>query len=358
MSIPLVLDFDLGNPTSSGFDFGFISPPVIERDLTPEEKASLISAAQPMHIVDFPSHKPPTKQNSLKRLFSLRSKDKSSPASSKRNSPQEMSARLEVSSKSIYRRPPPITSRRPPTPPSSPGSAPPRLTVQIPDSTFDRASKIFQSIYAAHAIAQETVKEQWGIPTPVSASSSNSRVIFDATDIRHVKNQPEEVMMTFCAEGRSVPKGKWSVTSNFEMRGKDRLWGEYDRNVVNRSPPGALKRPELPPVKEVSPTTNTTTTKTTLPVAKPPLPSNVVQVPVAGTRGRISAFPLPIKSVTPLVIYESTDEYDSSDDEDFKDSEDEWDDEDETTDETSVGEPGEPAWEMLTPAVRVRRDGL
>jgi hypothetical protein len=235
------------------------------------------------------------------------------------------------------------------------------LTVQIPDSTFERASRIFQSIYAAHATAQETVKEQWGIPTPVSASPSVSRVIFDATDIRHVKNQPEEVMMTFCAEGRSVPKGKWSLTPNLEMRGKDRLWGEYDRNVVNRSPPGAMKKPELPPVKEVQPVTNTIpTTKKTSPVTKPLLPSNVVQIPVAGTRGRISAFPLPIKSVMPLVIYESTDEYDSSDDEDFKDSDDEWDDEDEATDKTSVGEPAvqEPAWEMLTPANKVQRGGL
>jgi len=38
----------------------------------------------------------------------------------------------------------------------------PRLTVQIPDSTMDRASKIFQGIYAAHAAALEQVQGQVG----------------------------------------------------------------------------------------------------------------------------------------------------------------------------------------------------
>ena len=44
--------------------------------------------------------------------------------------------------------------------------APPRLSVIIPDSTMDRASKIFQSVYLAH----ELPKQGWTYPTPPSST--------------------------------------------------------------------------------------------------------------------------------------------------------------------------------------------
>jgi len=365
VSVPLVLDFDIAHSSDpatpvNGFDFGFISSPIIDRDLTPEEKATLVNSAAPMHIVQIPSRKP-TKQNSLKRLFSLRkgsNGDKGSPSSSKRNSPQELA---DPAGRSIYTRPPAVGRQRPLSPPSSPGrgTSPPRLTVQIPDSTFDRASKIFQSIYAAHASAQESYssKEQWGIPTPVSASPPVTRVVMNGDEIKHITNAPEDANLSFNAEGRTVPKvkAKWSLTPNVKAMGKsDRLWGNNDdchcTSYEGRTPAFTdSKESEGSATKNV--TTSTTTTTTTPPLAKVQIP---VQVPVTGRRGRISAFPLPITKVVPLTIYESTDEYTSSDEEDFKDSDDEWDDM-----ETSFHRSGEtfkePAWEMLTPANTSRR---
>ena len=361
VSVPLVLDFDIahshdsGTPTN-GFDFGFISSPIIDRDLTAEEKATLVNNAAPMHIVQIPSRKP-TKQNSLKRLFSLRksNSDKGSPSTSKRNSPQELAVTAE---RSIYMRPPAVGRQRPLSPPSSPGrdTLPPRLTVQIPDSTFERASKIFQSIYTAHASAQEsyTSKEQWGIPTPVSASAPVTRAVINGDEIKHIMNAPEDVSLSFNAEGRTVPKvkAKWSLMPNVEMMGKsDRLWGNNEGcrrlSCESRAPSlRNVKESERPAANNATPTT------TTPPLAKAQVP---VHVPVTGTRGRISAFPIPITKIVPLTIYESTDEYTSSEEEDFKDSDDEWDDLETSYHRASGGVFKEPAWEMLTPANRSRQ---
>ena len=210
ISLPMmILDFDLALhqdarkfSADGTLKVDLEKPPPTARTLTPEEKADLLSSIPPMHIINI-ARPEPKRKSPLRRLFSLRktpdhkrtkssatlnvrsppSPPKSSLSSKgspvrqspvmlrdspvqNKSTPNRMGgtpgAKVGLKSTSIYTRP------APPSPPPSPQAkpaikkdSPPRLTVQIPDSNLERASKIFQSVFLAS-------DEPWVLPSPVS----------------------------------------------------------------------------------------------------------------------------------------------------------------------------------------------
>src|SRR5208282_2142276 len=115
-----------------------------------------------------------------------------------------------TSRKSIYARPQPISTPLSPPPSPTKRDAPPRLTVQIPDSTMDRASKIFQSIYIAHAQAQESFTARWEVATPPSDSPASS---LHSHDVKPVQT-PSDFKTTIVTEHRPIanPKSSWRLS--------------------------------------------------------------------------------------------------------------------------------------------------
>ena len=345
MSIPMVLDFDLQRHQDSamfspngGLNFGF---EVIERQLSEEERADLINTVPAMHVVninklDSKSSKP----NALKRLFSLRRNEKpsstkhspSSSSSSKRSNSETSNA------KTIYARPPAIHSK-PLSPPLSPThpiplhkrDAPPRLTVQIPDSTMDRASKIFQSIYAAHAQAQEALVSQWGVHTPPSESPSSSRPFLHG----HEKSGRTMTAATNVAGRGSPPKGKssWGFLPHGQSPKAKKGTPQAKQSLLFHSTTGQAVQISTPielhsQVRESGSRGNNR---------------------VVSMRGRISAFPVApsIRSVP----RSSLSDVEDSEEEDFDEPDDEWENNSYLTKKRVSLK--EPMWEMLTPPTRV-----
>ena len=203
MSVPMIADFDLSKHQDSRYflsdpplNFDFETPKSPERELSAEEKAEIINNASPMHVIDIHriGSKSPTRGGTLKRLFS-RGKSKKSfsprlPSTPKSSPPTKAASPVKsvpifeaANATTIYQRPPLV--KAPLSPPPSPHrkDAPPRLTVQIPDSTMGRASKIFESIYVAHAHAQESIGNQWEFPTPPTTSAGPSSAPPRSVDI-------------------------------------------------------------------------------------------------------------------------------------------------------------------------------
>jgi hypothetical protein len=187
MSVPLIIDFDLAKhqqstlfPSNTNFEFKV--EPLTQRNLSPSEKQTIKNNVSPMHIINLQRTPSKSKPGPLKRLFSLR-----------KSSPHSKSISQTQVSRSIYVRPPLSP------PPSPRRDGPPRLTVQIPDSTMDRASKIFQNIYAAHAHAQENII--WGVNSP--PSTSPPRTIVD-----------DPGQLSISPTYQSVSKSEYSQTSS------------------------------------------------------------------------------------------------------------------------------------------------
>ena len=277
MSVPMIADFDLSKHQDNRYflsdpplEFNFEVPRSPERELSPEEKAEIVSNASPMHVVDLQrlpskSQKPGT----LKRLFS-RGKSKKSfsprlptPKSSpptKTSSPANSVPNIEpIHTTTIYQRPPLVTA--PLSPPLSPHrkDAPPRLTVQIPDSTMERASKIFQSIYAAHAHAQEST--QWEFPTPPTTSAGPSSAparsvdIFDAamTFTKRISGHRTAPAPTDHDKGTEPSQSNRSAPSTPQKRRSIRVMSVLRRNshMVHTSSGNLLVFPKPPGMESV-----------------------------------------------------------------------------------------------------------
>ena len=191
-----------------------------------------------------------------------------------------------------------------------------------------RASKIFQSIYAAHAHAQEALAE-WGVPTPPSESPPSSRAVL------HGHEKPgRSIVATTDATG---PKGKLPC-------------GLLPSVEILRSPKAKKGKPQ----GKQSLLFHSTTTQI-LEISMPIEPrfeatelGSRGNNRVVSMRGRISAFP-----VAPSVksFPSSLSNIEDSEEEEFDESDDEWE------DNSYIKKNGvslkEPAWEMLTPPSRV-----
>lgn len=375
MSIPMVLDFDLARHparttdsggSKGGLDFGFTAEIVQQTPLTEEEKQNLINTISPMHVVAIPTStsSPKSRRGSstLKRFFSLRKSDRSvSPNRSTKhgrsesmkhtrqssNTPSIVIPNFEASNaRTIYTRPPQISS-----PTSRNRDMAPRLTVQIPDSTMDRASKIFQNIYSAHAAALEkgshthsrSRDETWGYPTPVSSPSTSSI----ARTVYEIPDTVETRISRFNREHRAAPV-KPSV------RGR----GSVDMTPISRSQSPATRGSIL--------LHNTAMSRSQSPARRNSILSNVAIRSTSPAKRnsrtlksstRLSAFPIPPMNRVPVVpasavtvINLSDVESDSSQDWDENEEEEEW----EIESVSSKGTRGrmtvkEPEWEMLTP---------
>jgi hypothetical protein len=356
MSVPMILDFDLAKhqdsaqfSTAGGLDFGF-SAEIVEKELTVEEKAEIISNISPMHVVNINTKKDakPCRNNTLKRLFSRRKSDKpptppkydstyrlsssKSSISSKKSYETSMTIpNFEANgSKTIYARP--AKSTVPSHRNSIRKDAPPRLTVQIPDSTMDRASKIFQSIYMAHAQAQEALGPQqptWVLPTPDSTPSTTTAI--HRNKIRPVR---ESVITRLGFDHRPAPKPISTpppspTASPLTEMVRSLKAGEYS---AGSSPLRIQSRERLVPRSAE--------------VAAKRRGSRV-------TSGRwLSAFPIP-----PSVKGPPSPVVDLSDVDESEDSFDDWDGSNEEWDNDTLSSDGgklkEPAWEMLTPPTKV-----
>jgi len=350
MSIPMVLDFDLQRHQDSrmfspkrDLNFGFETN---KRELSAQERADLINTIPAMHVVNLNKiDSKPSKPNALKRLFSLRRNEKPtsakhSPSSSASSSKHSHIPNFEGgNSKTIYARPPPIhaTPLSPPLSPTHPiplhkRDGPPRLTVQIPDSTMERASKIFQSIYAAHAHAQEALASEWGVPTPLSASPPSSRAVI------HGHEKSGKNISGFIAEQKPTLKGTSS-------------WGLLPPFEISRSPKAQRRSPPMKHSSSLFHGTNGKVVEISTPVGHFS-PTTELEAKgggrVVSMRGRISAFP-----VAPLIknTVSSLSDVEDSEEEDFDESDDEWE------DNSYIVKNGvslmEPTWEMLTPPTRV-----
>ena len=378
MSVPMILDFDVERHLDIvGLDFGFDESGRVERELSEEEKADLIHNAQPMHVVNIQRFgSKSSKPGTLKRLFSLRRNEKSpsrqpstskstktsSPKRSGSRSPQQMIPNFEATnSRTIYALPSQMY-QTPLSPPPSPTSssaavplhrrdAPPRLTVQIPDSTMDRASKIFQSIYAAHAHAQQEMGSKWGLDTPQSDSPSPPRQVISNLPIPP-KTSLDISPKTFNATPRRAPKphagigllpaaqisrprvqsiastassGLESVTMTSQVSSHDRHRQSTHTRLTKRDSRGRTASPEVRLSKRYSRI-------------------------VVTAKGKMLTFPSPPKEKRRSrggMMEVDTDE------EGFE-SDEEWD--VETIDSYTgklVVSMREPAWEMLTPPTRV-----
>lgn len=350
MSVPMVFDFDLAKHQNSALfapggelDFG-VNAPVEESELSFAEKAHLISHASPMHIVDIRRvGSKSSKPSPLKRIFSLRKSDNSThtrQSSSSKSSVTSKQSRSEHSSprnfptpettttRSIYTRPAPI--RKPPSPPLSgeKKDAPPRLTVQIPDSTMDRASKIFQSIYAAHAQAQEALGSQFGFPTPPTASPTSSR-----TGIRVIPDtKVEGFAATFTSDPRPapLPKGSFAVGREIYVQKQPRASAEKGEFVVDDG---------VVVTKRVSAQFIATSKRGSV---------------MLTSKRRVPSFPAPPERrplTPPTTTASEEDEFDNDDD-------DEWEDDNPPWDRRTGAGLKEPVWEMLTPANRAKSLGI
>lgn len=391
MSIPMVLDFDLArhpsagtNSTGSkgGLDFGFTAEIVEQTPLTEEEKQNLINTISPMHVVAIPpsTSSPKSRRGSstLKRLFSLRKSDRStSPNRSTKharsesekhtrqpsNPPSLIIPNFEASNaRTIYARPPQITS-----PCSRNRDMAPRLTVQIPDSTMDRASKIFQNIYYAHAAALEkgshtpsrSGDENWGYPTPISGGSATS---IGKTGYE-IPDTVETRVSRFSREHRAAPQKPSSAKGRRSV----------DITPISRSQSpgtrGSLLFSGTPISRSQSPATrgsilhHTSMSRSQSPARRNSILSGAAvrsQSPakrnsrILKNSKRLSAFPIPPMNSVPVpasavtVVNLSDVESDSS--EDWDEEEEEW----EIDSIISKGTRGsrkikEPEWEMLTP---------
>lgn len=341
ISVPMVMDFDLTKHQNSkmfspdgSINVGLRSTKM-ERELSSEEKLDLINTVPPMHVVNLPKVESKSKGSTLKRLFSLRRNEKSPvhrriPSSSKPSPPQNFAEinNYNSSRKSIYTRPQPIS--RPLSPPPSPTKrdAPPRLTVQIPDSTMDRASKIFQSIYIAHAQAQESFTSRWEVATPPSDSPPSS---LHSHDVKYVKS---------LLEHRPIPnpKSTWGLLPPARIAPIAEAQKRYSfRRQSTRIQSGHVVEISGP-IEEHRQSTY--------------IGSNRDSHTGPFLRGRISAFPVPAstKSMT-ISVEDMIVESDLSDEEYSEDSDEEWEDEDFGS--SGNGSLKEPAWEMLTPPTRI-----
>jgi hypothetical protein len=354
MSVPMILDFDLAKHQDSaqfsnagGLDFGFRAE-IVEKELTDEEKADIISNISPMHVVNItPKKEPKCRNSTLKRLFSRRKSEKLA------TPPKQDTAYLLSSSKSsidskrsydaipnfeangsrtIYARPPiPIVNT------SLRKDGPPRLSIQIPDSTMDRASKIFQSIYMAHAQAQESLTQHptWPYPTPDTTPLST-------TIIQGKQGTPVagDITSKWGFDHRPAPKpimtSAPSPTSSplTEMIKSLKQSGEYSAG----SSPLRLERQRTAGTGE----------RAALVAAN--RKSRV-------TSGRwLSAFPIPPGTKGPsskIVDLSDVDESDDDSDSDWDDSDEEWDNDTLSSDGGKIFSIKEPAWEMLSPPSKV-----
>lgn len=377
MSVPMILDFDLERHQDNvGLDFGF-NESMVQRDLSEEEKADLVHNAQPMHVVNLQRlGSKSSRTGTLKRIFSLRRNEKShsrqsSTSKTKNTSPKGPDSRslqqtlqnFEGSnSRTIYARPPQI-HQRPLSPPPSPtssssaarrhrGDAPPRLTVQIPNSTMDRASKIFQSIYAAHAQAQHELGSQFGLDTPQSASPSPPRQVLPIPPKTSIDISPK----TFNATPRPAPRPRVAtgllpaaqisktrvqsiastastglesvtMTSQATSTANDKRPQSTHTRLIKRGSRGRVESPEVRLSKRYSRI-------------------------VVTAKGKMLTFPSPPEEKRKSRVSGGFMEFDTEE-EDFE-SDEEWDVE---TIDSYTGKWGvsikEPAWEMLTPPTRV-----
>lgn len=349
ISLPMIMNFDLERHTQGskmfspdgGLNFDLTST-IVERELSSEEKTDLINKTPAMHIVDLPKSSSSKGNSTLKRLFSLRKNEKStyhkrlpSSSSSSKHSPQPQTTIPPT--KSIYRRPVPLLSPPPSPPPKR--DSPPRLSVQIPDSTMERASKIFQSIYAAHAHAQETYTSslslsQWENVLPTPPSESPPSTFYD------VKRLSEHLKTSFSSEHRPAPnpKSTWGlVPSNRDTpsskTGKRLSYGKRTATVSHDS-------------KGVNSKTGEERRRSGLWGSKGDSRNGPL------LRGRISAFPVSSSRKSVAISVEKMGSESDTSDDDFEGTDDEW--EDDHFGESVVRKVSlrEPSWEMLTPAIR------